>query len=135
MFFKKYGKIRIAVSILFAFSMMSSSFVLPTKNVFAEEVIPVCDPNIELVKNGGFEDVVVTEEKMWTIFPWDTSNLSWHSTTLAYGLEVQAGYGEGETGEKWGAYEGNQYAEIDGDPTTPVLTKFSTNSGYKYKFN
>lgn len=94
--------------------------------------VPACDPNIELVKNGGFEDVVVTHQDKWQIFSWNTQNLGWESTATKYGLEVQAGL-KADDVLPWAPYQGNQYAEIDGGLDVPVMNKLSTNAGTKYK--
>src|SRR3989344_1946647 len=93
----------------------------------------ICDPNIELLKNGGFEDVVVTDAKKWTLFDWNTPNLAWLPSFYGYALEVQAGYTEDL--EPWKPYEGNQYAEIDGGDTLQVFQNLNTIPGATYKIS
>ncbi len=95
---------------------------------------PVCDPNLNLVKNGGFEDVSVTHQDKWQIFPWGTASLGWESTATKYGLEIQAGL-KADDVLPWAPFEGNQYAEIDGGLDVPVMNKFATVVGTKYKIS
>jgi len=85
-----------------------------------EEPAPVCDPQVELIMNGGFETPEVSGS--WDIFNDSTPGLEWsvvwmanNSTTYnnvtipqIASLEIQ----EGATGP---ASEGDQYAELDGD--------------------
>jgi len=86
------------------------------------EIENICNPNIELVKNGGFEKPIVTNAAKWDIFPNGTSNLDWNvawqSNQTKYSgrtrptkanLELQVGV------SGWVAKEGKQYAELDSD--------------------
>ena len=79
-----------------------------------EDCEQVCDPEVELVVNGGFEAPVVTNEKNWNIFDstltsWETSWLPVIQSTYSPTLELQRGV------NNWVAYAGEQYAELDGD--------------------
>jgi len=88
---------------------------------------PVCDPEIELIINGGFEAPIVETTQNWDIFNssevlgWD---IEWASLSpsifneaprplLAY-LELQRSV------NGWAPYEGEQYAELDTDWDGPA---------------
>ena len=77
-----------------------------------------CEPNVELIKNGGFETPVVTHEAKWDIFAEGAATLEWlvdwldpnDDATDPASLELHAGV------NGWlPSPGGNQYAELDGD--------------------
>ncbi|OGI65111.1 hypothetical protein A3A95_04395 [Candidatus Nomurabacteria bacterium RIFCSPLOWO2_01_FULL_39_18] len=123
---------RIVVFVLL-FSLMSFSFHRVISAELENTETLICNPNVELLQNGGFEDVEVTDSKKWTIFPWDTPGLGWTSNTLVYGLEIQAGYSEDDL--PWLAHSGSQYAEIDGGDTQRVLQNIATIPGATYEIS
>lgn len=92
---------------------------------------PVCDPKVNLVANGGFEEPVVTNPAMWDVFNSGTPGLSWlvnwvdpaGAPTIA-SLELQRGV------KGWLPSEGKQYTELDGDwggPSSSQSTMISQN--------
>lgn len=86
-----------------------------------------CNPNLELIVNGGFEEPVVQTSEKWDIY--NTSQISgwtveWVSAQPAYNghpqpaegyLELHRGVASG-----WNANEGAQYAELDSDWFGPL---------------
>jgi len=93
------------------------------------DIALMCDPSINLVKNGSFEDVVVTNDAGWDIL--DTNDgigwiVAWLGGNAQYEgenrpnpafLEVQAGV------NGWLSKDGKQHAELDSDwfgPTHPL---------------
>ena len=102
-------------------------FLLAIANVFAQQA---CDPEQNLVLNGGFESPVVSNPpKNWNIYPNATPSLAWtvewKSTQTSYlgntrpeipQLEFQAGF------SGWLSAEGSQYAELDTDWDGPIDT-------------
>ncbi len=86
-----------------------------------------CDPNQNLVSNGGFESPIVINPKLWDIYPSGTPTLDWvvqwKSTETSYNshirpdpaqLEIQAGF------SGWLPAEGSQFAELDTDWDGPI---------------
>ena len=73
-----------------------------------------CEANVELLKNGGFEDLsIIDNQGKWQIFSWDKEGLGWKTNMPdRYGLEVQSGHSENNS-PVWQAFSGNKYAEID----------------------
>jgi len=82
----------------------------------------VCDPNLELITNGGFEAITSTNSRKWDIFPNGTPALGWvvewNTNQTEHGgmtrpedanLEIQFGV------NNWMSAEGNQHAELDTD--------------------
>jgi len=82
----------------------------------------VCEPQTELIANGGFELPVVNTTAKWNIFPSGTPSLAWNvlwqSNQTTYGgktrptianIELQRGV------NGWLPAEGSQWAELDGD--------------------
>lgn len=92
---------------------------------------PICNPEINLVSNGGFEAPVVTGNGGdWEIVPTLTSGLNWIAEYLSSnpnpGLELQAGY------SGWTPYSGDQYAELDGNESTKIYQDIPTIVGATY---
>ncbi len=82
--------------------------------------LPICNPNIELVRNGGFESPIVTNEAKWDIFG-NSDSLGWNVAWLA-GETVFEGQTRPEAHIElqrhyngWLAAEGEQFAELDSD--------------------
>lgn len=77
-----------------------------------------CNPDQELLTNGGFETPTVTDVSGWDVFPSGTSGLGWIvnwlttnlSAPLVANIELQKNVASG-----WTASEGNQYTELDSD--------------------
>jgi len=88
--------------------------------------LPVCDPEQELIINGGFELPLVSAPQLWDIFDSVAGDwtVEWRNDIPAtWGdytrpdpahLELQAGV------NGWLSYEGNQYAELDTDWDGPA---------------
>ncbi len=89
-----------------------------------------CNPNVNLLTNGGFEEPIVINSKKWDTFASGTPNLGWLVEWISGGiggLELQAGvYG-------WLPYEANQYAELDSTNATKISQDVPTISGKTYK--
>lgn len=95
---------------------------------------PVCNPEVNLISNGGFEaPVVVGNGGDWEIIPTLTSGLEWVAEYLSLnpnpGLELQAGY------SSWTPKEGDQFAELDGNESTKIYQDISTVVGQTYTLN
>ena len=82
---------------------------------------PVCDPQQELIANGGFENPIVTNGAKWDIFPDGTSGLEW-SVAWMPGPATYNSVSRPEIASLelhrnvlGPAYEGQQYTELDGD--------------------
>jgi cysteine-rich repeat protein len=111
-----------------------------------------CEPDVELVSNGGFEEPIVQTSQKWDIFPDGYPNMDWRvdwvSTETTYKnqprpdtarLELHRGV------SGWDAGSGSQYAELDTDWDGPggslngepasvrIYQDLSTLPGYKYK--
>lgn len=106
-----------------------SATATTTVTVTANPVPQICDATQELLSNGGFEipNISTYTNPQWTLVPWGTTNLVWQPSVNAYALEIQRGLGG------WSAYEGSQWAEIDGANAITVLNRASTTPGYTYK--
>lgn len=91
-------------------------------NQVCEEPRPVCDPNVELVTNGGFESPVVGTSQKWDIYDSGTAglgwNVEWYGGSTSYGgqtrpdpahLELHRGV------NGWLPYSGSQHSELDTD--------------------
>jgi len=117
------------ISATFIF-VLSAMPLLTLAEEASSQALPVCDPNTELIINGGFEHPVVTDEKKWSLFDWSTAGLGWTPSINAYALEIQAGYTEDSL--PWAPYAGNQYAEIDGGNTLQVFQNVPTIVGATY---
>lgn len=79
---------------------------------------PECDPDIELIVNGGFEYPIVEHSAQWDIFPSGTPDLGWNVEWIiddhpdlpdSANLELHRGV------SGWLPYEGEQYTELDSD--------------------
>jgi len=79
---------------------------------------PECNPDIELIVNGGFEYPVVEHNSQWNIFPDGTTDLGWNVEWIVddypdlpdvANIELHRGV------SGWLAYEGEQYTELDSD--------------------
>jgi hypothetical protein len=98
-----------------------SSIVSWTYDVAYEYCEQVCDPNIELVTNGGFETPVVGTPQLWDIFTTSQVpgwSIEWMAAQPPYqGLEQPVdAYLELHRGVNgWLPYEGSQHAELDTD--------------------
>jgi cysteine-rich repeat protein len=82
----------------------------------------VCDPEINMISNGGFESPMVTHSAKWDIFPNGTSGLGWmvdwESSETGYGGENRPETANVELHrgvQGWTIAEGQQYAELDSD--------------------
>ncbi|TFG35950.1 MAG: VWA domain-containing protein, partial [Parcubacteria group bacterium] len=85
------------------------------------QIEQVCNPEEELVINGGFENPTSTSPQLWDIFDnasmsgWQTEWMAIHPSyqdlpqPLSAYLELQRGV------NGWLPFEGNQYAELDAD--------------------
>jgi cysteine-rich repeat protein len=105
----------------------SEGYTCNTQTCLCEETpAPVCNPEEELVVNGGFEEPIVVNSAKWDIFPtsqlgswiveWATSEPSYQSYPRpidAY-LELHRGV------NGWLSYEGTQHAELDTDWDGPA---------------
>jgi len=76
-----------------------------------------CDPNVNLVLNGGFENPMVEHSAKWDIFQSGTSLLEWIVQWISSFLDApgtaNAELHRGVNG--WQPFEGSQYAELDTD--------------------
>ncbi len=84
------------------------------------ENVAVCEPGVELLENGNFEAVEVTNGALWDIFNLDTDeNLAWAAQWLTSNTSAPkvANIELQETGlNGWSATgEGSQWAELDSD--------------------
>jgi cysteine-rich repeat protein len=111
-----------------------------------------CEPDVELISNGGFEVPLVQSNSNWDIYPDSYPNMNWRvdwvSTATTYKnhprpdtarLELHRGV------NGWEAGGGSQYAELDTDWDGPggslsgepasvrIYQDLSTIPGYKYK--
>jgi len=94
-----------------------------------------CRVGVERIVNGGFETPVVTDPGMWQVF---TSGFNWMAQRISDSvseLEVQAGYGAGETGIAWTAKEGTQYVELDSNEATRIYQDVATIPGAIYELD
>ncbi len=74
-----------------------------------------CEADVNLLTNGGFEDVVVDNEAGWDIFQSGMAGLGWMiDWVFSLGAPAIANL-EVQTSELWTPSEGNQYAELDSD--------------------
>lgn len=89
-----------------------------------EFVVPVCKIGDNLLKNGSFEDPVVTAHNGdWEVF---SSIPEWTSNIVANGIELQNGlFG--------GASDGAQHAELDVKESTELSQTVSTIAGGTYE--
>jgi len=98
-----------------------------------EEPEPVCEPGLNLLKNGSFEFPEVTDSKKWQLFPSSAIGLEWLVNwvdTLITDpalLELQAGV------NGWLSSEGDQHAELDSNHPTMISQEVNTESAYEYK--
>ena len=117
-----------------------------------EPVALVCEPDVNLVKNPGFESPVVTNSANWDIFAEGTPdlkwNVSWHGGSDTYNsqsrpenanLELHRGV------NGWLSNSGSQYAELDTDWDGPggslnnepasvkISQQLQTHPGYEYE--
>lgn len=110
-------------------------------NVAEEDETPVCNPEINLVANGGFEAPDVTNGAGWDVFEVGTSPaLVWLADFLGAAPGGKVEIHGGVNG--WLASEGTQYTELDSDlngPSSPggvsaveIAQNLSTVSGRKY---
>lgn len=98
------------------------------------EEAPICDPETNLIENGGFESPVVNYDPLWDIIPDSDALLKWlvawtnpqDSGTL--GLEIQRGV----AGD---AHSGMQHAELDGDHPVVIWQDIPTIPGEQYTLN
>jgi hypothetical protein len=89
-----------------------------------------CNPEINLLANGGFEEPIVTNPKKWDTFASGTVGLEWLVEWISGGiggLELQAGV------NGWLPYEANQYAELDSTKATKIRQDIPTILGKTYK--
>lgn len=90
---------------------------------------PVCDPNVNLLSNAGFETPVVANPANWDIFPDGSAGMNWKvewyggasdfdgQTRPGAQLELHKGV------NSWSSQEGSQHAELDTDwfgPNNPL---------------
>ncbi|MFA6428387.1 MAG: DUF4215 domain-containing protein [Candidatus Buchananbacteria bacterium] len=109
----------------------------------------LCDPNIELIKNGGFENPVVTDTTNWDVFASGTTDLEWFvewyagssdaSRPTVANLELERGV------NGWQPATGSQYAELDSDwrnsennfvngaASVKIYQDLATTPGQKYR--
>lgn len=89
-----------------------------------------CNPEINLLTNGGFEEPVVTNSNKWDTFTSGTLGLGWLVEWISGGiggLELQAGV------NGWLPDEANQYAELDSTKATKIWQDVPTILGKTYK--
>lgn len=100
--------------------------VVENKISFNKERV-ICDADTELIRNGGFENPIVTTPQLWNIYPSGTPALEWSVAWLPgpnsfssltrpalAQLELQRGYAG------LLPFEGQQYAELDADWDGPT---------------
>jgi uncharacterized repeat protein (TIGR01451 family)/LPXTG-motif cell wall-anchored protein len=84
--------------------------------------LSVCDINVELAKNGGFESPLIADSQSWNIY--SNSQISgwkieWVSLTPSefggYSRPINANLELQNSNVGWDPQEGNQYAELDSD--------------------
>ena len=77
----------------------------------------VCDPQVQLIANGGFEVPIVTDGTGWDIFPNGTSGLDWNVEWVgAYDGAPEIANAELHRGVNgWVSAEGQQHTELDSD--------------------
>lgn len=81
-----------------------------------------CEPWVNLIINGGFENPVVIDSKKWQLFANNTPGLGWEvewispsgSAPADANLELQKGV------NGWVSHEGDQHAELDTDYGSPA---------------
>ncbi len=92
-------------------------------------LIPVCEPQVNLVANGGFETPVLTTT--WDMVPFTNSALKWLGQFVTpggagrLGLEIQAS-------AAGAPFAGVQHAELDGDHPTRIYQDVVTIPGHDY---
>jgi len=118
-------------------------------NAPVEEITPICDPQVNLVKNGSFENPEVTHGESWGVFASGFSGLEWlvEWVDVVIGQPVTANIEIQENGIYFGGTgaEGNQWAELDSDWYQPgvngssiedasarILQDIPTNPEYTY---
>lgn len=114
-----------------------------------------CDPEVNLIQNGSFENPAVTDASGWDIFDTGTSGLGWTAEWMAPALTffnfVQIPFTPSMELQKnglvanWSASDGNQWTELDGDwnghsgdlngepASTKIYQDVATVPGNKYK--
>lgn len=74
-----------------------------------------CNPEVNLLANGSFEDVVVENKAGWDIFQSGLAGLGWFADwVISLGAPEIANI-EVQTSSLWTPSDGNQYAELDSD--------------------
>jgi len=84
--------------------------------------LPVCDINVELAKNGGFESPLISDSQSWDIFTGSELN-GWNAEWVSLTPSEYNGYSRPTNAYLefqndslgWAAQEGEQYAELDSD--------------------
>ncbi len=108
------------------------------KNSCVPVVAPVCEPQVNLVENGGFENPVLNAtsyQDAWDIVPFTDSALKWLGEFVTaggagrLGLEVQTSAAVPLASLP---YSGTQLAELDGDHLTRIYQDVITIPGHDY---
>ncbi len=85
---------------------------------------PVCDPNVNLLKNGGFETPALSANS-WDVFYTGETGLEW--STGDNGVEIQ-------NNVAGSPYAGAQHAELDPHTVTEIWQEVATIPGETYRF-
>ncbi len=94
---------------------------------------PICDPQLNLIQNGGFEAPVLSPNS-WSIIPDTDSLLKWFvawvgtQTSGSLGLEIQNNVAGSPA-------EGSQHAELDGEHPVSIWQDVPTIPGKVYNLN
>lgn len=80
----------------------------------------ICEPGVELIENGSFEEPVVTHNAGWDVFPSGTTGLAWLVEWVSGIVGPNPALLEFHAGvNSWNPDDGEQYAELDGDTEGP----------------
>lgn len=93
----------------------------------------VCDANVNLIENGGFEAPAISPNS-WSIIPPSNTSLKWLVSWIGspvngtLGLEIQRNVAGT-------SFAGSQHAELDGDHPTTIWQTIPTVPGKEYKLD
>lgn len=98
---------------------------------FPDEDPIVCDPEVNLIENGDFEEPVLASGT-WDIFADTNPLLKWLVAWVGDPLDGRLGL-EIQNNVAGASYAGSQHAEFDGDHPVKIWQNISTNPGYTYE--
>lgn len=135
----RFGLATAALALIFSLGTLNAQVLDDGEGVHEE---PVCDPEENLIRNGGFESPLIAStpfgaEYQWDIFAFGTELLEWLGELRApggegrIGLELQAGVAGLAHPEDGGA----QFAELDGDHPTRIYQDVPTIPGKTYRLS